>query len=165
MDIIEILTVSDAAIVQRMLRRFLRIVVNRTHHYTPYRQYFRWRVPFPQTPQVKNYFPGNLIRGRRQHCPLSIPDKKKISIKMATLEVPRTRAAFTYPIGILFISSVNLFTSAAFLCVTAPGNHVGMYFRTRKTFTRLAPGNRSSAPMAMLFSAATMHGSWMLCTS
>lgn len=50
-DIIEILTVSDAGIVQRILKQFLRILVNRTHHYTPYRQCFRWCVPLPQTPK------------------------------------------------------------------------------------------------------------------
>lgn len=80
MDIIEILTVSDAATVQRMSRRFLRVVANRTHHYTPYRQCFRWRVLLPLKPQLKIYSPGNLTRGRRRHCPLSIPEKK-ISIE------------------------------------------------------------------------------------
>ena len=76
MDIIEILTVSDAATVQRMSRRFLRVVANRTHHNTPYRQCFRWRVLLPLKSQLKIYSPGNLTRGRRRHCPLSIPEKK-----------------------------------------------------------------------------------------
>ena len=110
--------------------------------------------------QVNFYSPGNLTRGRRQRCPLSIPDKKNQQQK-ATLEISRTRAAFTYSIGILFISSVNRFTSAAFLYATAPRNHIRMYFRAWKTFLRLAPGNRNSAPMVMVFSAATMQGSSM----